>query len=79
MKTFKTYISYIIPNGDQNKYDFEIADLNLPKFSFCADNISQEVLKWMEQKQKMLSSHEKLVGINYFNISNLKQNENCTI
>ncbi|ODT52294.1 MAG: hypothetical protein ABS68_09295 [Niastella sp. SCN 39-18] len=72
MQTFKTYISFVIQSGDQHVHAFEIADLKLPTFNFYADNTSQEVLEWAEQKQKTLNQDEKLIILNYFNISNVK-------
>jgi len=72
MYTFKTYISYVIQNGNQHIHASEVADLNLPKFNFYSDNTSQEVLAWAEKKQQTLEGNEKLIILNYFNISNIK-------
>lgn len=72
MGTYKTYISYVIQSNHQHVHEATIADLNLPKFNFYSDNTSQEVLAWAEAKQKTLQQNEKLVILNYFNISNIK-------
>jgi len=72
MNTFKTYISYVIQNGEHHIHAAEIADLHLPKFNFYSDNTSQEVLQWAEDKQRTLGLNEKLIILNYFNISNVK-------
>ena len=72
MGTYKTYISFVIQKGENHIHDSEIAELSLPKFNFYSDNTSQEVLKWVEKKQQELNSNEKLVVLNYFNISNIK-------
>jgi len=72
MNTYKTYISFVIQNGEQHKHDFEIAELDLPKYAFYSDNTSQQVLKWADQKQQQLNPNEKLIIVNYFNISNIK-------
>lgn len=72
MNTYKTYISYVIQSAEKHIHAAEIAELHLPKFSFYSDNTSQEVLEWAEQKQKTLSNNEKIIIVNYFNISNIK-------
>lgn len=72
MRHYKTYISFVIQSGEQHIHDFEIADLELPKFNFYSDNTSQEVLKWANKKQEDLNPGEKLIILNYFNISNIK-------
>lgn len=72
MSTFQTYISFVIQDGDKHVHDFVIADLALPKYNFYLDNTSQEIIKWAEDKQKTLSIGEKIIILNYFNISNIK-------
>ncbi len=72
MRKYKTYISFVVQNGDKHIHDFEIADLALPKYYFYLDNTSQQVVKWAEEKQKELRPPEKLVILNYFNVSNIK-------
>ncbi len=72
MKTFKTYISYVIQTESNHKHEFAIVDLELPKYNFYLDNTSQQVVKWTNEKQKTLSANETLVILNYFNISNIK-------
>jgi len=72
MGQYKTYISFVIQKGEQHIHDAVIAELSLPKFNFYSDNTSQEVLKWGEKKQKELKSEEKIIILNYFNISNIK-------
>jgi hypothetical protein len=72
MNTYKTYISFVIQKGELHKHDFEIANLELPKFNFYSDNTSQEVLRWAEERQKKLQPDEKIIILNYFNISNIK-------
>ena len=53
-------------------HDFAIADLALPMYYFYLDNTSQQVVKWAEEKQKELRPNEKLIILNYFNVSNIK-------
>lgn len=72
MGKYKTYISFVIQTGDKHIHDFAIADLALPKYYFYLDNTSQQVVKWAEEKQKELRSNEKLIIINFFNVSNIK-------
>lgn len=72
MGHYKTYISFVIQKGEQHIHDAVIAELSLPKFNFYSDNTSQEILKWAEKKQQELTSDEKLIILNYFNISNVK-------
>ncbi len=72
MSTFKTYISYVIQKESQHVHGFEIADFPLPKYSFYLDNSSQQVVMWAEEKQKALSANEKIIIINFFNVSNVK-------
>lgn len=72
MGHYKTYISFVIQKGEQHTHDAVIAELSLPKFNFYSDNTSQEILKWAEKKQQELTSDEKLIILNYFNISNIK-------
>lgn len=72
MSHYKTYISFVVQKGEQHIHDSAIAELPLPKFNFYSDNTSQEVLNWAEQKQQELNNGEKLVILNYFNISNIK-------
>jgi GH35 family endo-1,4-beta-xylanase len=72
MGHYKTYISFVIQKEEQHIHDSIIAELSLPKFNFYSDNTSQEVLKWAYKKQQELKPNEKLVILNYFNISNIK-------
>jgi hypothetical protein len=72
MSTFKTYISYVVQKEDQHVHGSEIVDFPLPKFSFYLDNSSQQVVKWAEEKQKTLTTSEKIIIINFFNVSNVK-------
>jgi hypothetical protein len=72
MSKFKTYISYVIQKGDQHVHAFEIAELPLPKYSFYLDNSSQQVVKWAEEKQKEFNAGEKIIILNFFNVSNVK-------
>ncbi|OJW30599.1 MAG: hypothetical protein BGO54_21950 [Sphingobacteriales bacterium 46-32] len=72
MRKYKTYISFVIQEGERHVHDFVIADLNLPIFNFYLDNTSQQVVKWAEEKQKELKASEKIVIVNYFNVSNIK-------
>lgn len=70
--TFKTYISYVIQKEEHHTHHGEIAELHLPKFNFYMDNTSQEVLEWADKKQNELRNGEKIVIINYFNVSDVK-------
>jgi hypothetical protein len=36
------------------------------------DNSSQQVLQWADEKQKSLGQNEKVVILNFFNITNVK-------
>lgn len=72
MSTYKTYISFVVQNGDKHIHDFAIAELSLPKYAFYADNTSQQVVEWADQKQKQLKPTEKLIILNFFNVSNIK-------
>jgi hypothetical protein len=72
MASFKTYISFVVQNGEQHIHDFAIAELALPKFNLYSDYTSQEVLKWADQRQGDLKPGQKLIILNYFNISNIK-------
>lgn len=51
---------------------FEIAELPLPKYSFYLDNSSQQVVKWAEEKQEEFNTGEKIIILNFFNVSNVK-------
>jgi hypothetical protein len=72
MNIFKTYISYVVQSEGNHRHEAEIADLKLPTYAFYSDNTSQEVLKWIEQKQQEFSTGERVIVLNYFNISNVK-------
>lgn len=72
MAHFKTYISFVVQNGEQHIHDFVISELALPKLNFYSDNTSQEVLKWADQWRGDLKPGQKLIILNYFNISNIK-------
>jgi hypothetical protein len=72
MSKYKTYISFVVQNGDKHVHDFIIADFALPKYYFYLDNASQQVVKWAEEKQKELPPDKKIIIINYFNVSNIK-------
>jgi hypothetical protein len=72
MEHHKTYISFVVQNNTQHIHDSVIADLPLPKFASYSDNTSQEVMSWAGKKQEELKTGEKLVIINYFNISNIE-------
>lgn len=68
----KLYISFVIQSDQNHIHDFEIVELAKPKFGIYADNSSQGVIKWMETKQTQLPQNEKIVVLNYFNISNIE-------
>jgi len=72
MRTFKTYISFVVQKGEQHVHDSVVADLALPKYSFYLDNTSQQVLQWAEEQQKQLPHNEKLVVLNFFNVSDVR-------
>lgn len=72
MSTYKTYISYVIQKENQHTHEFEIVDFSLPKYNFYLDNSSQQVVSWAEAKQKQLGPDEKVVIMNFFNVSNVK-------
>ena len=72
MRRYKTYISYVVQKGDQHIHESTIAEFPLPKYSFYLDNSSQQVVKWAEEKQQKLSSDEKIVILNFFNVSNIR-------
>jgi hypothetical protein len=72
MGHYKTYISYVVQKGDQHIHESIIADFSLPKYSFYMDNSSQQVLQWADDKQKRLGQNEKVIILNFFNITNIK-------
>lgn len=72
MTKYKTYISYVIQKGDNHRHEFEIVDLPLPKYSFYMDNTAQQVVKWVESKQREFGADEMVIILNFFNVSNVK-------
>lgn len=72
MNNVGTYISFVIQNGQQHFHDFIIVELPVTQTSLYGDNTSQEVILWAKQKQETLKDGEKIIILNYFNISNLK-------
>ncbi len=72
MGHYRTYISFVVQKGQQHIHDFAIVDFNLPKYNFYLDNSSQQVVEWTNEKQKEMSNDEKLIIINFFNVSNIK-------
>lgn len=72
MSTYKTYISYVVQSDNIHKHQFEIVDFSLPKYSFYLDNSSKQVVHWVEEKQKEFNSGEKIIILNFFNVSNVK-------
>lgn len=68
----KLYISFVIQTDQIHIHDFVIVELPKPKFGIYADNSSQEVIKWMEGKQRQLVQNEKIVVLNFFAISNIE-------
>ena len=72
MGHYKTYISYVVQKGDQHVHDWTIEEFPLPKFSFYLDNSSQQVLNWAEKKQMAYNQNEKIIILNFFNVSNVK-------
>jgi hypothetical protein len=72
MGHYKTYISYVVQKGDQHIHASAIAEFPLPKYSFYLDNSSQQVLKWAEEKRQAFHESEKVIILNFFNVSNLK-------
>ncbi|MEP7317462.1 MAG: hypothetical protein ABI921_01935 [Panacibacter sp.] len=71
METNRTYISYVIQSPQQHVHDFAIINLPRPDLAVYGDNSSEEVVKWSIGKQKELPQQDKLVILNYFNISNI--------
>ena len=72
MKTNRIYISFVIQSEQHHVYDFTIVKLPAPRIAIYSDNTSQEVVKWSIDKQKTLPQQDKLVILNYFNISNIE-------
>jgi hypothetical protein len=72
MAGYTTYISFVVQKGEQHVHDFAIVDFKLPKYNFYLDNSSQQVVEWPNQKQSELGNNEKLVVLNFFNVSNIK-------
>ena len=72
MGHYKTYISFVLQTGEQHIHDFAIVDFSLPKYNFYLDNSSQQVVEWANQKQKGLSVNEKVIILNFFNVSDIK-------
>jgi hypothetical protein len=72
MSTYKTYISYVVQRDGQHVHAFEVVDLPLPKYSFYMDNSSQQVVRWAQEKQQTLQTNEKIIILNFFNVSNVK-------
>jgi len=72
MGHYKTYISYVVQKGDQHVHESTVAEFPLPKYSFYLDNSSQQVLKWADEKQKALNENEKVIILNFFNVTNIK-------
>lgn len=72
MGHYKTYISYVVQNGQQHIHESTIAEFPLPRYSFYLDNSSQQVLKWADEKQKTLNQNEKIIVLNFFNVTNVK-------
>lgn len=71
METHKTYISYVIQSGEQHIHHSQIVNLPMPRAAVYTDNTSQKVLKWSIEKQRTLEPSDKLIVLNYFNISNV--------
>jgi len=69
---YKTYISFVIQKQNQHIHDFTIVDFALPKYNFYLDNESQQVVKWVDDKQKELQPDEKIIILNFFNVSDVK-------
>ena len=72
MAHYKTYISYVIQKGEQHIHESSIEEFPFPKYSFYLDNSSQQIVKWEEEKQKTLNTGEKVIILNFFNVSNVK-------
>jgi hypothetical protein len=72
MGHYKTYISYVVQKGDQHIHESIIAEFPLPKYSFYMDNSSQQVLQWVEEKQKAFNQDEKVIILNFLNVTNVK-------
>jgi len=67
----KVYINFVIQTEDNHRHDFEIVEFKEGKIALYSDYTSQQVIEWSKEKQKQLKQNEKLVIINYFQISNL--------
>ena len=72
METNNTYISFVIQSEVKHIHDFTIVKLPTTRIAIYSDNTSQEVIKWSIEKQKTLAQQDKLVILNYFNISNIE-------
>ncbi len=72
MRTYKVYISYVIQSANQHTHEAALVDLPLPKYSFYLDNSAQQVVKWAADKEATLAEHEKIVILNFFNVTNVK-------
>jgi DNA-directed RNA polymerase specialized sigma subunit len=64
----KVYISYVVQGKEQHSHYAEIAEIEAPTYSCSPDKSTEDVLKWKEEKEKILSLHgnEKVVLENFF-------------
>lgn len=67
----KYYISFVIQSSDYHRHDFEIVEFEESKIALYSDPSSQQVIEWLDRRQKELKPSDKLVVLNFFAISNL--------
>ncbi|MEQ9424065.1 MAG: hypothetical protein RJQ09_06595 [Cyclobacteriaceae bacterium] len=64
----KTFISYVVQYNGDHSHNSEVIDIKSPPYSYSADPVVSEVLKWAEKKQTSLGKDEKLIVLNMFKI-----------
>lgn len=68
----QVYISYVVQGDEVHTHHSEIVEIPSPQISIYSDNVSKNVIEWVNAKQREMPDHEKIVIMNFFSISNYK-------
>lgn len=57
----KTYVSYVIQDENSHTHKSEIVITENPLYSFSADPLVYQIIKWSESKKRELRPNQELV------------------
>ena len=60
----KTYVSYVIQEGDQHIHSADIVETTSPPYTYSSDPPTLAIMKWVKEKQATMNSNQKFILVN---------------